>query len=180
MERLIRFLVPYFIVVTPDLEAARAEVLETLASYGARTRSEMLNAIQIIAFGLSALETLGEAKTDEMSPSMRLRFRGCANNLNRSGQKNEQVLARRQARDLPDIVKPVAEPVDDVPEALVEEIIQQTRTKIDTTRNRLSCTRPASGPYAKPASKEQYDKRPWGSAMLQALAGMGIPAQPTT
>jgi hypothetical protein len=102
MERLIRFLVPYFIVVTPDLEAARAEVLETLASYGARTRSEMLNAIQIIAFGLSALETLGEAKTDEMSPSMRLRFRGCANNLNPP--------ARRMSKCSPD-ARPVTCPI---------------------------------------------------------------------
>ncbi len=43
-ERLIRFLVPFFLTITPDLDAARMEVLETLASYGARTRSEFLNA----------------------------------------------------------------------------------------------------------------------------------------
>ena len=81
-ERLLRYLIPYFTGVTPDLQAARVEALETLVSYGGRTRAELMNAVQVIILGFSTLETLGEAKTTDMSPSMRLRFRGCANNLN--------------------------------------------------------------------------------------------------
>ncbi|MDB5400525.1 MAG: hypothetical protein JWQ55_2543, partial [Rhodopila sp.] len=62
MERLIFFLMPYFTAATADLTLARLEVLETLASYGARTRSELLNAVQVIAFSFSTLDTLHEAK----------------------------------------------------------------------------------------------------------------------
>lgn len=37
LERMILFLRPYFLSITPDHDLARAEILETLASYGART-----------------------------------------------------------------------------------------------------------------------------------------------
>jgi hypothetical protein len=79
VEGLMAFLMPFFIIIIPDIDAARDEILQALACYGARTRSEMLNAAQIIAFGFSALDALGEAKEIETSPSMQLRFRRCAN-----------------------------------------------------------------------------------------------------
>ena len=91
LERLLAFLVPFFAGFTSDLAAARAEALETLTSYGARTRAELLCAMQIIVFSFAALETMAEAGKPEMSPSMRIRYRGCANNLNRSSQKAEQI-----------------------------------------------------------------------------------------
>ena len=99
LERLLAFLIPYFLGFSADLAAARAEALETLASYGARTRAELICAVQIILFSFAALDTLAAANMPEMSPSMRLRFRGCANNLNRSSQKTEQALAKRLAAD---------------------------------------------------------------------------------
>jgi hypothetical protein len=179
MARLIRFLMPYFLTVTPDFDLARAEILETLASYGARTRSEMLNAAQIIAFGFSALDMLAEAKATEMSASMRLRYRGCANSLNRAGQQNAKTLARRLACDLPDAIDPGAEPADDVSEAAVQEIIQQTQTRIDTCRNRLSGGRPATGPHAIPASRQERN-RPLGGTIMATLAEMGMPFPPAS
>jgi hypothetical protein len=178
LERLIRFLIPFFIGVTPDLDAARAEILETLASYGARTRAEMLNAAQIVAYGLSGLEMLGEAKAPTMSSSLRLRFRACANGLNRAGQQNEKALAKRLTCDLPDAAEPGAEPVNDVPDADVLEITQQAQAKIDSYRNRLSGARPATSPQAIPAAQPNGNKRLWGEAMMDALAQMGAPAQP--
>ena len=87
---MIAFLEPYFICAGIDIAATHAEIVETLGSYGTRSRSEILNAAQIIAFGMSTLETLREAKADDMSSSMRVRYRGCANGLNRSGQQNEK------------------------------------------------------------------------------------------
>ena len=74
-EPIIRFLMPSFTDAGVEISAARSEILDTLAAYGARTRCEILNAAQIIAFGLSTLDTLAEAKVTEMSPSLRLRFR---------------------------------------------------------------------------------------------------------
>ncbi len=176
LERLLRFLIPYFTDVTPDLAAARAEALETLASYGARTRAELLCAVQIIVFGFAALETLGEAKTAEMSPSLRLRFRGCANNLNRSGQKTEQTLLKRLACDAPAATE--QEPINDLPEAQAEELLQQTQATIDTYRTRLSGNRPAHSPQPPAHDPKRDNKRLWSKAMMDTMAEMGMPVTP--
>jgi hypothetical protein len=184
VEHLIRFLMPYFTVLTSDFEAAREEILETLVSYGARTRAEMLNVVQILAFGLSALDVLAEAKAPDLSATLRLRFRGCANGLNRSCQQNEKSLAKRLACDPAEASEPAgeppAEPVNDVPQAQVQQTLQQTRTKIDTTRNRLSGARPATAPHSAPESRTEQNKRAWGGAMMDALAELGMPVQPVS
>jgi hypothetical protein len=192
LDRLIHFLLPYFSDFCPDLAATGAEILETLASYGARTRSEMLNAAQIIVYGLSALDTLHETKTTEMSPSMRLRFRGCANNLNRSGQQNEQSLAGRLAHDPPEAVDPAAEPIDDLRELDFHEAIQQAQAKMAIQRDRLPRTRPAARPLvteppftaspvpasdARSASEQEQTNRAWSHAMMDVLAELGMPVQ---
>ena len=116
MEHLIRFLMPFFLDAAPSIEEARAEILETLASYGARTRQEFLLAAQIIAFGLSTLDILADAKAMEMSPSMRLRYRGCANSLNRASQQTEKALAKLLTCDLPGSTEPAPEPLNDISE----------------------------------------------------------------
>jgi hypothetical protein len=156
-ERLIVYLLPYFMPLTENFDLARAEVLETLASYGARTRSEMINAARIIAFSFSALEVLAEAKACEMSPELTMRYRGCANALNRSCQQIETRLATSLASDLPE--PPKAEPADDIPDAEVEAAIQYAKAQIQTYRNRLSAVPPATLPQAAFAS-QQHPARP--------------------
>lgn len=99
LNRLIRFLMPFFLDTDGDVETAQQEILETLASYGARTRAELLSAAQIVAYSMSALEALNEAKGDDLSPAMRLRLRGCANGMNRASQQNETTLAKRIASE---------------------------------------------------------------------------------
>lgn len=176
LERLVRFLLPYFLGMCPDLDSARAEILETLASYGTRTRSGLLNAAQIIAYGLSGLETLHEAKMTEMSQSMRLRYRGCANNLNRSCQKTEQILARRVAGEAANAAPASA---DDLPDPKVQEAIQDAQTKIEAFRDRLSRARPNAASHRPvSASRQEENKRLWSGAMINALAQMGMPVQP--
>jgi hypothetical protein len=171
LERLIRFLMPFFLTITPDLDAARAEILETLASYGAQTRAEMLNAVQVIAFGFSALDVLAEAKATEMSPAMRLRFRGCANNLNRACQQNEKTLAQRQASSQQDAAQTAAEPIEDIPDTEVQAALQQAKAQIATSRARLSSHRPTIAPQP-PGSTPQEDRntRLWTKAMMDAVA----------
>jgi hypothetical protein len=197
LQRLVRFLLPYFLGVCPDLDSARAEILETLASYGARNRAELLNASQIIAYGLSGLDVLREAKSTEMSASLRLRYRGCANTLNRSGQKNEQALNRRLAQDVPATAEPAAEPPNDLLDSVVEEAIQEAQVQIEAYRNQLSAmlrptpsqarpntpsqAHPNAPPQAQPASEaEQNNRLRDDGAMINALSQMGTLVQPAS
>ena len=174
LERLILFLMPYFLTVTQDLDAARAEIIETIASYGTRTRAEMINAVQIIAFSFSALDVLAEAKaTPEMSPSQRLRFRGCANNLNRSAQQNEDTLAARLAADVPDMPDLTAEPVNDISEAAFEESLRHAQAQIAAYRTGLSVASPI------PAAQSDQMRLP-DEAMINAIAPRGTPPRPAS
>src|SRR4051794_33112876 len=81
LDHLVSFLLPYWATFTEDYAVARADVEETIASYGARTRAELLNAVQIIANSFAALEMLAQAKLQGqlLSPTMHLRYRSCAN-----------------------------------------------------------------------------------------------------
>jgi hypothetical protein len=175
LEQIVRFLIPFFIGSATDFDAARADILETLASYGAQTRSQMLNAAQIIAFGMSALETLAEVNAAEMSPSMCLRHRSCANGLNRSGQQHEKALAVRLTCHHPNAAEPEAEPTNDVPAAQVQATIQQTQATIDTTRARLSPVRSVSASPLMGTPQQDRNKQLWGGAMIDTLAQMGMP-----
>jgi hypothetical protein len=178
LETLIRFRLPFFIGTAADMDAARTEILDTLAAYGTRTRAEMLNAAQIIAFGMSTLDTLAEAKTAELSPSMRLRYRGCANGLNRSTLQNEKALDRRLACEPPSESPP--EPTNDTPDHQVQATLDQAQAKIDLARNRLATPRPTSSTtLAQAPNLPERNKQLWASAMMDTLQQMGVPAAPT-
>jgi hypothetical protein len=187
LERIIRFLMPYFYDLAPEPAAARREVLETLASYGGRSRSEIINAARIIAFSFSALDILAEAQGADMSALMRLRHRGCANGLNRSCQQNEQILAKRLARDLPTEPKSTAEPANDMPEPMLEDAIQTAEAQIAAYRKRPAGPAPIHpASHLSPrlpsrtvsAAEQEKNKRMWGNAMVNVLAELGMPVQP--
>jgi hypothetical protein len=101
LETIIAFLMPYFLPASRDKNEARSEIIDTLAAYETRTRAEMLQAAHIIAFGMTTLDVLAEAKTAEMSQSMRLRYRSCANSLNRSTLQTEKALDQRLGDQIP-------------------------------------------------------------------------------
>src|SRR5271167_1731959 len=124
LETIIAFLLPYFTDASRDKQEARSEILDTLAAYETRTRAEMLMAAHIIALGMTTLDVLAEAKTAEMSQSMRLRYRSCANGLNRSTLQTEKALDERLARELPPAPAEMAEPVDDMRQAEIMAVIQ--------------------------------------------------------
>jgi hypothetical protein len=166
LEHLIRFLMPFFLEAAPSIEDARTEILETLASYGARTRQEFLHAAQIIAFGLTTLDMLADAKAMEMSPSMRLRYRGCANSLSRASQQTEKAPAKLLTCDLPRSSEAAPEPLNDISEEDLREALCQAKATLDKTRNRLS----------NPATKTQAKK---GSGMFDALFEAAQSSRPT-
>jgi hypothetical protein len=162
VNRLVGYVLPYFLAVTSDQAQAEAEVLETLASYGARTRSELVKAVQIIAFSFSALEVLAGAKMAKDLPHpVRLRFLGCANALNRHSEQSEKTLEKRLECDLPDPGKSRAD---------TDMSLQQARDLITVYRKRLPPTYPAITPHE--------TRRPV-SPVMQAILDGGIPGRAT-
>ena len=136
-ERLITYLLPYFLPLTSDFELARTEALETLESYGARTRSEMINAMRIIALSFTSMDLLAVSKGTEMPPDMRLHYVRQANSLARTCQQNENALAKRLAVDPAPPVEQAADPIDDVPDIDVEALIEQTHAQIIAYRKSI-------------------------------------------
>jgi hypothetical protein len=175
LETIIAFLLPYFTGAAMDKHEARSEIIATLVSYETRTRAEMLQAAHIIAFGMTTLDVLAEAKTAEMSQSMRLRYRGCANSLNRSTLQTEKALDLRLGDELPPApADEMAEPVDDMRQAEIMAAIQQFKAKIDAQRPR---GHPTPGPHLAP--DQTWDPELWASAMLDSLQQQGAPIQPS-
>jgi hypothetical protein len=179
LETIIAFLMPYFIAASRDKQEARSEILDTLAAYETRTRAEMLQAAHIIAFGMTTLDVLAEAKTAEMSQSMRLRYRGCANSLNRSTLQTEKALDQRLGDEIPAAAPAeMAEPIDDMREAEIMAVIQQAKATINSQRPRAN---PAAAPH--PATNDPrdpaWDPELWASAMIESLQQQAAPAQPS-
>ena len=135
-ERLITYLLPYFLPLTSDFQHARQEVIDTIEAYGARTRAEMINAMRIIALSFTSMELLAAGKAADMPPEMRLQYIRHGNSLARTCQQNENALAKRLAADPPQPAEQT-EPVDDIPDAEVEALIQQTQAQITAYRKSI-------------------------------------------
>jgi hypothetical protein len=178
LETIIAFLMPYFTDAARDKHEARSEIVDTLVAYETRTRAEMLQAAHIIAFGMTTLDVLAEAKTAEMSQSMRLRYRSCANSLNRSTLQTEKALDQRLGDELPAAPAAMPEPIDDMREAEIMAAIQQAKANINAQRPRAH---PATGPH--PATNDPrdqtWDPQLWASAMIESLQHPGAPVQPS-
>lgn len=172
LEAITASLLPYFASAAADIQEARTEIMETLAAYGPRTRTEFLQSARIIALSMTTLDVLAEAKTVEMSQSMRIRFHGCANGLNRSTMQVEKSLDTNQAREAPQPSQPVSETVDDLPDTDPQGATEPARVAIDAHR----AAPPATNP--RPVTLEARNKQLWAGAMMDTLRQMGHPVQP--
>jgi hypothetical protein len=77
-------------IADPDLASrAAAEAIETYAAAGSR---RLVTAGEVIAFGLAALDALRLSMAPDLSLSMKLKLRSCANGLNRSVQASTKRL----------------------------------------------------------------------------------------
>jgi len=167
---IIAFLEPWFLAAGIDLAAAQTEIVETLASYGTRSRAEIIQAAKIIAFSMASLDTLRDGTAPGLSPSMRLRYRSCANGLDRSSQQNEKALAARLAHARPE----AAEPIDDVADADAHDAVEAARATIDGYRNRLAGRSPQpTGVHADPVVT-----RPAAMAPVPQVRGFELPGSP--
>jgi pimeloyl-ACP methyl ester carboxylesterase len=78
-----------------------------------------------------------------------------------------------------DATRPAAEPIDNVPLQQAQDVLQQATAKIDTTRNRLSGARPATGPHALPPSNPNSKGGIWDGIMMNAHNEAASSASPT-
>ncbi len=100
-ERIVLFLLPYFVGVSDDVSAIRRAIFESLEALGATTQADLLTAAQAIAFGFAALDTLAEAHAAGHPEPVRTRLHACANALRRSARQCESALAKRRAAKPP-------------------------------------------------------------------------------
>jgi hypothetical protein len=163
LDTIIGYLLPFFIANATDIDAARTDIIDTLASYAVRTRTELLMAAQILALGMTTLDTLREASTEDMPPSMRIRQRGNARNLNRAALQTEKALDLRLARDLP-AQEAVAEQ-----EPNIDEFVLAEPTDAPATTN-------AATPLSEMTQQERH-RQVTALAMIEGLKQMGVPIQ---
>ncbi|HEY4042945.1 MAG TPA: hypothetical protein VGM32_14025 [Rhodopila sp.] len=157
LETLIALLLPHFTAACADIHDTRREIIETLGAYPTRTRAEMLQAARIIALGMTTLDALAESRTPEISQSLRIRCRSCANSLNRSTIATEKALDRRLACDLPTTNGQAAD---------VQATPAGGGDPIDPRATRAAIAPPVQA---------QRNQQLWAGAMIDTLRQMGIP-----
>lgn len=165
LNRLIALLLPHFVSVCHDIDEARSEIVETLASYGACTRPELLNAARILAYSLAGLDLLNQARITEMTPQLRLRCHGSANSLDRTSQQNEQMLTKRLAVEPSPEPEPPVEPVEDDVDPELDKQIREVHAILK------------SRGYPLRGSQSEAPPTP-SAAMMQALAASQLPIPP--
>jgi hypothetical protein len=98
---------------------------------------------------MTTLDVLREAKTMEMSQSMRIRHRGNANSLNRAAVQTQKSLDHNLARELPERPRPPAppDPIDDMSDAEAQAMVEQARAAVEAYRNRFAPDAPHPAPH---------------------------------
>jgi hypothetical protein len=155
IERIVLFLVPFFVGVSDDSAAVRRAILDSLDEFGTTNHADLLIAAQVIAFGFAALDTLAEAHAGNHPEATRVRLRACANTLHRSVRMCEDALAKRPGTKVP---KPPSRNAG----AQTGDAIEQARAFAASVRARL----PAARQAPEPAGRDRI----WANA-LREVAG---------
>ena len=157
LDHIVVALAPFVSTADDNEETTRAAILDMLRAYGAQTPAELLHAALIIAFSLSALDTLARAQSNEMSDSLRLRYQTCANALNRAARQNTAALQKSLSCDTPP-TRP-HHPADDMTDEDIQTLLHTFQQQVTATPNRL-----------KPASRPPYASAKPGIRPDSALA----------
>jgi hypothetical protein len=158
LETIILLLMPYFLESATTVAGARAEILRTLESYAARTRPNFLLAAQVIALGMTTLDTLHEARTLEMSVAMRLRYRGNASSLNRAMLQTDKSLQANLTDEIPPEQTEPLQAANPIPAA-----------ELDADKPQPAAH--SAAPYPTAATAESAS-----AAVINALRAMGLAA----
>jgi hypothetical protein len=111
-ERIVLFLMPFFVGVSDDVAAVRRAITDSLDAFGTTGPAELLAAAQAIAFGLSALDTLAEAHVGGHPEATRIRLRACAVTLQRSALLCERALKKRSPAKAPNVPAAPADAIE--------------------------------------------------------------------
>ncbi len=176
LDQILVLLMPFF--AGTDRKLVAAAVLETLGDYMPATRAELLHAAQIIAFSMSALDSLSEAISLELPTTLRMRLRGGANALNRSATQTLRALDKCQAAaaaEDPALPDPVATANPPLPPAAEAE-----PTAADIQPSAAAAPRVQSA-HSQPQAahsgiSEEEHKQIWAQALREVAAGL-VPDQ---
>jgi len=132
LHLLVLLLAPMFLTTSDgDIAFARAAALETIKSYQINTNADLITIAQIIAYGLTALGSLGLSMAEDLSLSMTIRLRANAALMTRSAEQNRRALRESSSNtarsDRPET--PFSEP-DQAYEASVLASVAAARTSI--------------------------------------------------
>ena len=161
-----------------DLTLARLAAQEAIEAYRTRGQHELITIGQIVAFAITALDTLRLSMSDDLSLSMKLRLRGNANGLNRSSRDCTQLLekSRSSAADHRNPATPAPVPMkkterEPAPEedATVPAVENQGLTGTDwaNAMQSAAATLQADATTASPAQRET------DALWIEALNGVG-------
>jgi hypothetical protein len=99
-------LIPYFVASGADRRSVEASVGELLSACSIRSAADLLTTALIIAFSMSAMNSMARAAADDLAPEMRSRLCGAAIRLSQAGLRNQKAMQQRHAES----VAPMAEP----------------------------------------------------------------------
>ncbi|MFL5286880.1 MAG: hypothetical protein ACJ8AW_39390 [Rhodopila sp.] len=166
------FLTPMFLwAADGDLPAARQAALETLNAYRARSAISLITAATLIAFELAILALLSQSLDDDLSPALALRFRSNANSLDRSAERNHQLLEQQRIPTAEHLTEERAAAA--VAEA--QQRVQQVAASLQASRAAEPApAHPAAQPAAAsppPAPMNEAERRTaWAQAMATVAA----------
>jgi hypothetical protein len=165
LNLLITLLTPMFVSATGgNLDLARFAAAETIESYRAQTQADLIAIAQIIAFGLTALASLGRSMDDTLPLATALRLRGNANACNRAAHQNRAALTQ------PHPAPPPVAPEPELDEAAA----------VAATRQRAADNLARKVPASRQEPTEQQYQAAWaaGAATVAAEIAAEIPGLP--
>ncbi len=196
---LVTFLTPLFLggqTGNSDLEIARAAAIQALNSFRIRTHWDLFTVVQIIGFGMAALGSIGLSLQDDMSVNAVLRCRSNANALQRSSDRAQDRLEKRQARDQQDtdsacdppdeatvleLFRSAAQAQRDVAEARAALQNQETEDSpmMQAIHRTCDTAQDPAPPHLQPASETATPNSPPARAATVPPTEAARPAQPT-
>jgi hypothetical protein len=153
MHLVVTVLMPMFIGATGgDMYLARLAAFDTVNAYRFNNHVDLLSVAHIVAFGLVALGSLSLSMADDLTLSMTLRLRGCANALHRSGEQSRRALkddlAQPATPHRPEPTVPTGPPPDPVADAGYEAAViagvAETQKRVAEANARLRNPAPAA------------------------------------
>jgi hypothetical protein len=132
-----------------DLQLARLAAQEAIDAHHTQGAHQQMTVAQILAFAVTALDTLRLSMPPDLSLSMKLKLRANANALNRSARDNTQILeqARRtEQAQAPNLAEQAAEMAWAAPEPAPEKPQTDWAGAMKTVAARLQAATASAAP----------------------------------